>query len=84
MIDGRWRWVWTTLNVVPLPGVGALVVGARNPHTRLAAHGAAQALLVVFGTWPLVLPGLAGLTWAIFDAVQIARAEVLAKPGKDV
>lgn len=68
------------LNVVPLPGVGALWVGWRNPHTRLARNGFLQLVLVVFGSWPLVLPGILGLAWAVWDALRIAQARLVRLP----
>lgn len=70
------------LQVVPVPGVGALWAGWRNPHTRLARHGAVQALLVVTGSWPLVVPGAVGLAWAVWDAVRILQADLVPLPPK--
>lgn len=62
------------LQVVPIPGVGAIIAGARNPHSRLLGRGISQAVLVVFGSWPLIIPGAIGLVWAIWDATRIAKA----------
>ncbi len=62
-----------TLQLVPVPGVGAMVAGAKNPHTKLLSHGIAQTALVVFGSWPLIIPGAAGLAWAAWDAYVIGR-----------
>lgn len=75
------RTLYSALNVVP-PGVGAMVVGWRNPHTRLLRNGALQLGLVAFGAWPLVLPGAVGMAWAIVDAVRIAKAGLVALPPK--
>ncbi len=61
------------LQLVPLPGVGAIIAGAKNPHSKLIGRGVAQASLVLFGSYPLIIPGVAGLIWAIFDAIAIAR-----------
>lgn len=80
MVGPRWRYVWAAMNVLPVPGAGAIVVGARNPHSRLLPHGVGQALLVLFGSWPLVVPGLAGLAWAVWDAVRIAQCEMIPRP----
>ena len=74
------RWLYAVLNVLPLPGVGAIVVGWRNPHTRLRRNGLMQAALVVFGAWPLVVPGALGLGWAVWDAVRIGRARIRMPP----
>lgn len=75
-------WQRTTLailNVVP-PGFGAIVVGWRNPHTRLLRNGVVQLVLVMFGAWPLIFPGLVGLAWAIWDAVRIFQARLIPLP----
>lgn len=71
ILSPGWRTACTVLNVFPLPGLGAILAGARNPHTRLLSHGIAQLLLVVFGSWPLIVPGAIGLAWAIWTATQI-------------
>jgi hypothetical protein len=71
------------LNVVPLPGLGAVLAGWRNAHTTLRRNGALQMALVVFGAWPLVIPGIIGLTWAVWDTVRIAQADLAALPPKD-
>ncbi|HUR63090.1 MAG TPA: hypothetical protein VM241_01270 [Candidatus Thermoplasmatota archaeon] len=68
------------LNLVPVPGVGALVAGWRNPHSRLAARGASQAALVLLGSYPLVVPGAVGLAWAVLDAVRILQADLAPLP----
>lgn len=70
----------TILNVLPLPGVGAIWAGIRNPHTRLRSHGIAQLLLVVFGSYPWILPGAIGLGWAIFTSVRIYQDARAAMP----
>lgn len=74
------RAVCAALNVLPIPGVGAMWAGWRNPHTPLLRHGAMQALLVIFGSWPLVFPGFVGFVWAAWDAVRIGRATLVAPP----
>ncbi len=71
------------LNVVPIPGVGAMMAGWRNPHTSLRWRGLAQFLLVVFGSWPLIIPGVAGFLWAIYDAWWMYDAPRLAPPQTD-
>jgi hypothetical protein len=63
----------TVLNIVPLPGLGAVIAGWRNPHTKLRRDGALQLALVLFGSWPLIVPGVAGLVWACFTAYHIQR-----------
>lgn len=68
------------LQVLPLPGLGAALLGWRNPHTRLLQHGLMQLTLVVFGSWPLVIPGVAGVVWAVVDAVRIGQARLLPLP----
>ena len=71
------------LNVVPLPGLGALLAGWRNAHTTLRRNGALQMALVVLGAWPLIVPGVAGFAWAAWDAVRIARADLRRLPPAD-
>lgn len=71
------------LNVVPLPGAGAIAAGWRNAHTTLRRNGALQLALVVLGAWPLILPGAVGLAWAAWDAVRIARADLRHLPPRD-
>jgi hypothetical protein len=71
------------LNVAPLPGLGALLAGWRNAHTTLRRNGALQMALVAFGAWPLVVPGAAGLLWAVWDAVRIAQARLKPLPPRD-
>ncbi len=73
LLSTRWRVACTVLNVLPLPGLGAIIAGWRNPQTSLRAHGIAQMILVVFGSWPLVVPGAIGLIWAAWDAYVIQR-----------
>jgi hypothetical protein len=77
------RTACAVLNVLPLPGLGAVLAGWRNPHTRLLRNGALQLALVAFGIWPLVLPGAAGLAWAGWDAVRIGQARLLRMPPRD-
>ena len=74
------RWALCALNVLPVPGLGAAILGWRNPHTRLLGHGVMQAVLVVFGSWPLLVPGAVGLAWAAWDAVRIGQARLLPLP----
>lgn len=74
------RWALFALTLLPLPGLGAAILGWRNPHTRLLSHGLLQLTLVLFGSWPLVLPGAIGLAWAVWDAVRIAQARLLPLP----
>lgn len=80
ILSRPWRIACVVLAVVPLPGLGVFLAGHKNPHTKYRARGAAQLLLVVFGSWPLVLPGVAGLAWAAYDAVTIHRTAVV--PGE--
>ncbi len=74
------RWTLFALTLLPIPGMGAAILGWRNPHTRLLPHGLMQATLVLFGSWPLVIPGLIGFAWAVWDAVRIAQARLLPLP----
>jgi hypothetical protein len=71
------------LNVVPLPGVGAMLVGWRNAHTRLLRNGVLQAVLVLFGSWPLIVPGLLGVAWAAWDTARIAQADLGRLPPRE-
>ncbi len=82
MVREGWRPLWVVLNVLPVPGVGAMVVGRRNAHTKLLRNGILQCVLVVGGAWPLVVPGAVGLAWAIVDAVRIGQADVVQLPPK--
>ncbi len=61
----------TILNVIPLPGVGAIWAGVRNPHSPLLKHGIAQLLLVTLGSYPWIIPGVVGLAWAVWSSVRI-------------
>ena len=76
------RIAWSLLNVLPLPGVGAMWVGWSNPHSNLLRRGWLQLVLVVFGAWPLIIPGAIGLGWATWDAVRIGQAELVPVPAK--
>lgn len=67
------RTTCTVLQIVPVPGIGAIIAGVKNPHSGLTGRGVAQAALVVFGSWPLIVPGAIGLLWAVWDAVRIHR-----------
>lgn len=80
MVSPRTQSWWALLNVVPLPGLAALWLGYRNPHTTLLRHGAVQMTLVVLGAYPLVIPGIVGFAWAIWDAVAIAKARLIPVP----
>ncbi len=82
MLQAQWRPVWAILNVLPIPGVGAMVVGRRNAHTKLLRNGILQCILFVFGSWPLVVPGAIGLGWAIVDAMRIGQAVLIPPPAK--
>lgn len=77
------RWTLFALTLIPLPGVGAAILGWRNPHTRLLPNGIMQATLVLFGSWPLVIPGAIGFVWAVWDAGRIAQARLLPLPPRD-
>lgn len=79
-VSPAFRWTCFAVTLVPLPGLGAALLGWRNPHTRLLQRGLLQTALVVFGSWPLVIPGAIGLAWAVWDAVRIARADLLPLP----
>lgn len=70
------------LAVVPVPGLGCVVVGHMNPHTGLRRNGWLQMLLVVFGSYPLFVPGAIGLGWAVVDAIRISQAELVPLPPK--
>ncbi len=80
VLSPAWRVACIVLQVIPVPGVGAIIAGAKNPHSGLLGRGIAQVALVVFGSWPLIVPGAAGLIWAIVDAVRIARWSTDAPP----
>lgn len=80
VVSPRARWTLFALTLVPLPGLGAAILGWRNPHTTLLRNGLLQATLVLFGSWPLVIPGAVGLAWAIVDAVRIAQARLAPLP----
>lgn len=71
------------LNLVPLPGLGALLAGWRNAHTTLRRDGILQLVLVVFGSWPLILPGALGFLWAAWSTIQIAHADLRRMPARD-
>lgn len=73
------RTAFAILNVVP-PGLGAFLAGWKNPHTRLLRNGILQFALVVFGAWPLILPGAVGFVWAVWDAARIAQARLVPLP----
>ncbi len=72
ILSPTWTKVLTTIQVV-VPGVGAIIAGYRNPHTGLWGRGWVQLALVLFGSWPLIVPGIAGALWAWWDAATIYR-----------
>ena len=74
------RAVCAVMNLVPIAGVGAAVAGWRNPHTRLLRNGVLQCLLVLFGSWPLIVPGVIGFAWAGWDTWRIATATLRRLP----
>lgn len=74
------RTAYAVLNVLPLPGLGAVLAGGRNAHTNLRRNGVLQMALVVFGSWPLVVPGAIGLAWAVWTAVRIGQARIRMPP----
>lgn len=76
VLTSSWRITCIVLQLLPIPGVGAIIAGIKNPHTGLLGRGIAQVALVLFGSWPLIIPGAAGLVWAIVDAVRIGRHSV--------
>lgn len=78
-----WRRAAVVLQVVPLPGLGAIIAGNRNPHSGLTGRGVAQLALVVFGSYPLLVPGAVGLAWAVYDAVRIGRFARPPGPGSE-
>lgn len=71
LLTERWRIACTALNILPIPGVGAIIAGHRNPHSRLRGKGVAQLVLVVFGSFPLIIPGVIGFVWACYTAYWI-------------
>lgn len=64
LLSENWRNACVALNVLPIPGVGAIIAGWRNPHSKLLGKGVAQLVLVVFGSFPLIVPGVIGFVWA--------------------
>lgn len=80
LLKPTWRTACTILNIVPLPGLGAIIAGYRNPHSGLVRTGFLQLLLVVFGSWPLLFPGFIGLAWAVATAVRIHADSRLPPP----
>lgn len=74
------RTLCAVLNVLPVPGTGAILAGWRNPHTHLLRRGILQMVLVVFGAWPLIVPGAIGLAWAAWDAVRMGQARLVPLP----
>ena len=74
------RTLCAVLNVVPVPGTGAILAGWRNPHTHLLRRGILQMVLVIFGAWPLIVPSAIGLAWAVWDAVRIGQARLVPFP----
>ncbi|HLF17101.1 MAG TPA: hypothetical protein VI796_06705 [Candidatus Thermoplasmatota archaeon] len=80
LLSPRTRAAFAALNVLPLPGLGAVLAGWRNPHTDLRRNGFWQMALVLLGSYPLILPGAAGLAWAVWDALRMAQADLLPLP----
>ena len=82
-LDPRWRTAFAVLNVLPLPGLGAVLAGWRNAHTTLRRNGCLQMALVVLGSWPLIVPGVLGFAWAVVDAVRIGKAATVPRPPRN-
>ena len=55
LLGPRLKVACIVLQVFP-PGVGAIIAGSKNPHSRYLGRGIAQLALVVFGSWPLIVP----------------------------
>lgn len=64
VIREPWRKTWAITTMV-VPGLGAMVLGWRNPHTRYLRVGFLQMLLFLFGSYPLLLGGIIAYAWAI-------------------
>jgi hypothetical protein len=82
LLRPRTRTLLAAANVLPLPGLGAVLAGWRNPHTRLRRDGALQMTLVLLGSWPLIVPGAVGFLWAVATAVRMAQAPLAPLPPK--
>ncbi len=80
LLPEPWRTLCVVLNIVPIPGVGAIVAGVRNPHSGLLRTGILQTLLVVFGSYPLIIPGAIGFGWAAWTAYTMWRDAYAAVP----
>ena len=79
-------WQRTTLavlEVLPIPGVGGLIVGTTNPHTGLVRNGTFQLALFVLGAYPLIVPGAIAMGWAGWDAWRIWKAPLRPLPPKE-
>lgn len=79
LVSPRAQVGWAIANVLP-PGLGAMVLGWRNPHSRLLPRGALQMALVLLGSYPWLVPGVAGILWAVWDAWRIGHATRLPLP----
>lgn len=73
LLPEPWRTLCIVLNIVPIPGVGAIIAGIKNPHSGLLKMGIAQTLLVVFGSYPLIVPGAIGFVWAAWTSYRMHR-----------
>jgi len=73
LLPEPWRTLCIVLNIVPVPGVGAIIAGIKNPHSGLLKVGIAQALLVLFGSYPLIFPGAIGFVWACWTSYRMFR-----------
>ena len=83
MLSPAWRTTFGVLNILPLPGLGATLAGWRNAHTNLRRNGLLQMTLVVFGSFPLIIPGAIGFVWAIVDGVRILQSRALPAPPRN-
>lgn len=87
LLTERMRVVCVVLNIIPIPGLGAIIAGWKNPHSRLLGKGIAQSILVIFGTYPLIVPGVIGFLWACCTArsihvtPQVTKAKPAGKAG---
>lgn len=75
------RLTFAITNVLPIPGVGAMIAGTLNPHTTLRRNGLLQLGLVLL-SYPLIVPGVVGLTWAVVEAIRIHGSEPIPLPPK--
>ncbi len=73
LLPEPWRTLCVVLNILPVPGVGAIIAGIKNPHSGLLRTGIAQTLLVLFGSYPLIIPGAIGFVWACWTSYRMYR-----------